>query len=239
MKAVILAGGGQTSIKYMVGTTHRVRHLFLPNTKPKCLHHVDGEVILARMVRCLREAGINDIRVVTGYHHNDIEEFNRAHELDLEIVYSKEWETDVIAASTEIGLRDVDDDVLLLFSDVVVRIDVIKDFLAHPNSLVRIKMKEEPSLPLGGELENKVHIIKIAKEKLYIFDNVREHMVRCMKSHDVYEDISYGTGIALVCALTETLRQNEPVGEVLVHPALREIDLFEQTDEGKKHWGIE
>lgn len=238
MKAVILAGGGQTSIKYMVGTTQRIRHLFSPNMKPKCLHHVDGEVILARTVRCLREADINDIRVVTGYRHNDIEEFNRAHGLDVEIVYSKEWKTDAIAASTEIGLKDVNDDALLLFSDIMVRTDVIKDFLAHPSSLVRIKLKNDPILPLGGEIENKIHIIKVKKEKLYIFDKIREHMKKCLRSHDVYKDVSYGTGIALVCALTETLRQNEPVGEVLVHPALREIDLFKQTDEGKKHWEI-
>lgn len=238
MKAVILAAGGQTSIKYMVGTTQRVRHLFSPNMKPKCLHHVDGEVILTRMAHCLREAGVNDIRVVTGYRHTDIEEFNKTHKLGLEIVYSPEWVTDAVSASTEIGLKDVDDDVLLLFSDIVVRTDVIRDFLVCPDPLVRIKLKKEPVLPFGGELENKIHIIKVKKEKLYIFDKTRAHMKRCLKSHNAYKDVSYGTGIALVCALTETLRQNEPVSEVLVHPVLREIDLFKQTDEGKKHWGI-
>lgn len=234
MKAVILAAGGVRAIKHSKG----IRYLFPRNSKPKCLFHVDGEVILARMVRCLRAAGINDIRVVTGYRHNDITKFNGMHELGLEIVYSPEWEVDAVSASTEIGLKDVADDVLLLFSDIVLRTDVIRDFLVHPKSLVRIKLKKKPKLRRGGESENKIHIIKVAKEKLYIFEEARNHMKRCLKSHPAYKDVSYGTGIALVCALTETLRRNEPVGEVLVHPPLREVDLFKQTDEGKKHLGI-
>ena len=230
MKAIILAAGGVRAIKHNAG----IRYLFPRGSKPKCLHHVDGEILLIRMVRCLREAGIDDIRIVTGYRHNDIRRFNKVHKLGLEIVYSQKWITDAVAASTEVGLKGVDDDVLLLFSDILVRTVVIKDFLAHPESLVRIKLKKKARLPKGGESESKIHIIKVAKEKLYIFDKAREHMKRCLKSHAAYKDVSYGTGIALVCALTETLRQNEPVGEVLVYPALKEIDLFKQTDEGKR-----
>jgi len=225
LKAVILAAGAP-----------RVRRWFPPDSKPKCLYHVDGEVILTRMVRCLREAGVNDIRIIVGYRHTDIEEFNRAQELDLEVIYCPEWVVDAISASIEAAIKGVNDDVLLLFSDIVVRTDVIKAFLAHPEPLVRIKLKKEPHTE--GVIENKIHIVKVAREKFGIFDNTREHMKKCMRDHPVYDGISHATGLGLVCALIETFRQNEPVGEVLVHPILKEVDLFRQTDEGKKHWGI-
>lgn len=225
MKAVILAAGAPRNLGWF------------PSEQAKCLYEVDGEVILARMVRCLREAGIQDIRIVVGYCWKNIVNFNSKHELGLEIFYNPYWKTDAVT-SLLAGLKGIDDDVLLLFGDCVIRTEIIKDFLACPEPLARIKLKSDPHLPLGGEVENKIHIVKVAREKLNIFDRVYEHMRNCMKMHSAYENISYGTGIALVCALTETLRQNEPVGEVLVHPIMKDIDLYKQTDKGKKHWGI-
>lgn len=225
MKAVILAAGAP-----------RIRGWF-PSEQAKCLYEVDGEVILARMVRCLREAGVQDIRIVVGYYRQNIEKFIAEHRLNVEVVCNQRWETDAVASLLD-GIKDVDDDVLILFGDCVIRTEVIEDFLACPESLVRIKLKNDPHLPLGGEIESKIHIVKVAREKLGIFDKAYEHMERCMKFHSAYEGVSHGTGIALVCALTEMLRQNEPVGEVLVHPAMKDIDLYKQTDKGKKHWGI-
>ena len=210
---------------------------FPRNSKPKCLYHVDGEIILLRMVRCLKEAGIHDIRIVVGYHWKDIANFNSKYKLGLEVVRNPDWETDAVA-SLQIGIRDVGDDVLILFGDVIVNTKVIKDFMARPEKLLQVKLVKEPSPRMAGEIENRVHIIKVAREKLGIFDKVYEHMERCIKSHSVYTGVSYGTGLALVCALIETLRQNEPVGEVPVRPPLGEVDLWWQTDEGKRAWKI-
>lgn len=220
MKAVILAAGAPRNLGWF------------PTEEAKCLYRVDGEIILTRMVGCLREAGIRDIRIVVGYYKQNIERFIAEHGLNLEVVYNPHWSTDAVASLLE-GIKGIDDDVLIIFGDCVIRTDVVKDFLAHPASLVQVKLKKDPHLRFGGELENKVHIIKVAKDKLNIFDKAYEHMERCMKSHSAYKGIPYGTGIALMCALIETLRQNKPVGEVLVHPIMKDIDLYRQTDEGK------
>jgi len=146
------------------------------------------------MVRCLREAGIHDIRIVVGYCWRNVVSFNNEHGLGLEVFFNPYWEINAVT-SLLASMAGVNDDVLFLFGDCVIRTDVIKDFLACPEPLARIKLKNEPNLPLGGELENKVHIIKVAKEKLGIFDKAYEHMERCMKSHSAYEGVSYGTGI--------------------------------------------
>lgn len=209
-----------------------MRRWFPPNAKPKCLYHVDGEVILERAVRCLRESGVDDIRIVIGYRHEDIEGFNDHHELGLEIIYNNKWETDAISASIESGIEDVEDDVLLILSDVVLRAEVIKAFLDCPDPLARIKLAKPPEKP---ELlfEYHVHIVKVSREKFGIFDDAREHMERYMRKHPVYRKIPRASGIAIVAALSETLRLNPPVAEILVDPPMKEVDLFKQTDEWK------
>jgi len=225
LKAVILAAGAPRNLGWF------------PSEQAKCLYQVDGEIVLSRMVRCLREAGIQDIRIVVGYYKQNIKRFIEEHGLNLEVVYNPRWKIDAVASLLE-GIRGVDDDVLIIFGDCVIRTKVIKDFLVHQAPLVWIKLKNSPHLPLGGEVENRVHIVKVAKEKLGIFDKTYENMENCMRLHDAYDGISYGTGIALTCGLIETLRQNGPVGEVLVHPVMKDIDLYRQTDKGKEHWGI-
>jgi len=106
----------------------------------------------------------------------------------------------------------------------------VKAFLECPEPLARIKLAKNPERP---ELlfEYHVHVVKVAKEKLSIFEDARENMEAYMRSHPVYSSISYGTGIALVAALSETLRLNEPVAEVAVEEAMVEVDLYRQTDE--------
>ena len=219
MKAVILAAGAP-----------RMRRWFPPDSKPKCLYHKGGEVILVNAVRCLRESGISDIRIVVGYRGGDIEEFNEEHGLGLEVVYNENWEIDAVA-SIEAGVKDVDDDVLLVFGDVVLRTEVVKAFLECPEQLVRMNVHRNPDRP-DLLFEYDVHVVKVAKEKLGIFEYAREYMIEYLSEHPTYRNISHGTGIALVAALTETLRKNEPVAEVVVHSAMIEVDLLKQTDEG-------
>ena len=59
--AVILAAGQGTRLRP------------LTNDKPKCLVEIDGKSILKRQTSTLREAGIQDIKIVTGYKGNEIE----------------------------------------------------------------------------------------------------------------------------------------------------------------------
>jgi len=88
---------------------------FPPDSKPKCLFHYKGEVILEHTVRILRDCGINNIRIVVGYKREMIEQFNKERNLGLEVVYARgETCRDTLLA----GLEGVIEDVLILFGDV-------------------------------------------------------------------------------------------------------------------------
>ncbi len=74
MLAVIIAAGES-----------RLDAGFPPNSKPKCLHHYQGEIILSRQIRLLKKCGVDRVRVMLGYHASDVRDqsvvFNRSEKL--------------------------------------------------------------------------------------------------------------------------------------------------------------
>ena len=64
MKAIILAAGRGTRMKA------------LTEEKPKCLVELDGQSLLEKQLNALRQAGIEDIAIVTGYRRELLFPFN-------------------------------------------------------------------------------------------------------------------------------------------------------------------
>jgi L-glutamine-phosphate cytidylyltransferase len=64
MKAIILAAGRGTRMKA------------LTEEKPKCLVELDGQSLLDKQLNALRQAGIEDIAIVTGYRRELLIPFN-------------------------------------------------------------------------------------------------------------------------------------------------------------------
>jgi len=97
---------------------------FPPNSKPKCLFHYykddSDETLLERQVRLLRKKGISRIRIVTGYRHQDIEQFNRDKSLGLELIYNPKWEIDGVN-SLIVGIQGIEDDLLIVMSDLFIK----------------------------------------------------------------------------------------------------------------------
>jgi len=85
LKAVILAASKPESVKCE----------FPVGSKPKCLFHYKGEILLERQVKILRSVGLNDITVVVGHQKEMIERFNSQRGLGLKLVYNPKGETDV------------------------------------------------------------------------------------------------------------------------------------------------
>ncbi len=234
MKAIILAAGGVRAIKHSGG----IRYLFPRGSKPKCLFHVDGRVILNTLVQALRGAGISDIRIVVGYRAGDIVKFNKRNKLGLEIVYNKDWDSDAVK-SILVGIKGIQDDVLILFSDLK-RVDAntITQFVKCPHPLAWIKLKKKYQKTMDPEVyvgDRQVYIVKIAKEKLHIFDKVYDHLKRSKKRYgNTYNLNAFParSGQMIILALLETLYQNGPVADVLIHPPVVDVDLLKQTDEG-------
>jgi len=123
LKAILMVAG-PTSEKYG----------FPPDSKPKCLFHYKGETLLDRQARILREAGLNDITIVAGYKIDQVQKFNEDHNLGLKVLYNPSAASDEEGSlgwingleTAKIGVKSVNDDVLLIFGDVLLTVEALK-----------------------------------------------------------------------------------------------------------------
>jgi len=194
--AVILAAGRTLSSTWG----------FPSNSKPKCLFHYGGEVLLERQAKVLRVCGVNDIRVVVGYKKEMIEKFNEKMKLGLKLIFSPTWESDILIArgwtkaidSVRAGIKGIEDDVLIILGDVWLEKEGIKRTLQDKHPCVSV---------LGG---HGYQLFKVSKEKLPLLRRLE------------------GTGHNLL--LLEFCMAN---GGSKLTTEMHDIDYYRQTDEGR------
>lgn len=223
MKAVVLAGG----------PTYRGG--FPLNSKPKCLYHVGGEIILGRIIRCLRLEDIHDIRVVTGYRKEDIEQYNQVNQLNLDLVYAHTWKTDAME-SLRVALNDTNDDILLMYGDILLRRDVVRGFLDCVEPLAWVYTLTPYCDPIN-ELQDghrQICVIKVAKEKLHIFDDMEQHWQSFIKRRPRYAKFGPESPFIFDGVMAEALYAHRPIGRVRVE-FVRDVDWYHQTDEAPWH----
>ncbi len=116
MKALLMAAGKGTRIS---------RYL---NGSPKCTVMIrDGLPLIRYTVDMLRNKGVNEIMVVTGYHHTDIEEVLKG---DVSYAYNPFFDvTNSIASAWFAGDFICGDDVLIMNADVFCEESVYDDML--------------------------------------------------------------------------------------------------------------
>lgn len=237
MKAVILAAGKPHSS-------------FPDNSKQKVLYHVNGEILLERLVRQLREAGIEGIRLVTGYGAEGIEEFNRDKKLGLELVYNPQWYGDPVK-SLRCGTKDLNDDALIVFGDILVDSQLFRKFLECEAPLVWIRTLipwgSGPGVPDDkiARSDRHVSIVKIAEEKLTMFEEERAEeyirqfteriypSMRAFRTPYLWNGSKYD-GVRIVAILLEGMYRNGPVAEIVIPSPILDVDYYNRTDEGRR-----
>lgn len=124
MKAVILAAG----------IASRLRPL--TDTMPKCLLQIGQRCLLARTFDALIENGISEFVVVTGYRHEQIEDFLKKNyaQVNIVFIYNERYETTNNIYSLWLTRPYTDGkDTLLLDSDILFAPDVVKAVLGNPS----------------------------------------------------------------------------------------------------------
>ena len=127
MKAVILAAGYGNRMRPLTDQVH------------KTLLQVGGKTIIDRIVEGLHRVGILDIVVVTGYLKEDLEKhLLRSHpDSCFEFVHNPRYRetNNIYSLSLALNAMNIDDDILLIESDLVYEDGVIDRLLAspHPN----------------------------------------------------------------------------------------------------------
>ncbi len=208
MMAVIIAAGES-----------RLDAGFPPNSKPKCLFHFQGEVILGRQIRLLKEYGVNRIRIVVGYRSADICQFCEEGGHNVEIVYNPVWATDGIK-TVEMGVNGIDDDVLLIMGDTYITEKCLCNILKNEHPMVMTYRSHKSRQVFMFDLLGDVDITKVSKENLSQLKGIRKY----------YENVGYDLGIGRT--ITNMRRANDFVYEETYGTV--DLDLFSESDEYKQ-----
>jgi methylphosphonate synthase len=120
MKAIILAAG--------LGS--RLRHL--TRDRPKCNLEIAGRSLIDRQLDTFRSLGIDDITVVTGY---------RAEALQLPGVktrHNDDYPNNNVLLSLMVAREDLDDDVIVSYSDIVYGREVVEKLLDASGDILAV-----------------------------------------------------------------------------------------------------
>ncbi len=87
---------------------------------PKCLIQVNGKSLLDKLVCDLRDIGIDDISVVVGYQYNKIK--NQL----VKQYLNEDWSSTDEFYSLLCAKKELNDDVIVLFSDIVIHKEILE-----------------------------------------------------------------------------------------------------------------
>ena len=134
MKAVILCSGPASRLKPL---TQKI---------PKTLIDVNGNTILYRILKSLKEEGITKVLITTGPFENMIKNHVRENFPDIEVEYvnNPNFETTNYIYTLWLAKDLIDDDVLLIHGDLVFDHALLKMLLKRPGSAVLVNNKIKP-----------------------------------------------------------------------------------------------
>lgn len=112
MKAIILAAGKGSRLSPMT------------LLKPKPLLKINGKTMLENMIKCLKNGGIKDITVVTGYKNEMFNSYKK--KFGFKKVISKNFSTTNSANSLKLVIDNIDSDTLIMNGDLYIKNDFIR-----------------------------------------------------------------------------------------------------------------
>jgi choline kinase len=115
-EAIILAAGRSRRMEKLSGG------------KPKCLLEYEGETIIARLVRQLKENGVKKIVITTGFKAGIIKEMF-SDDPTVILVENKYYEDDITVNSMKLALNQISDSCMIFESDIILEDDLIKHVL--------------------------------------------------------------------------------------------------------------
>lgn len=120
MKIFILAAGMGTRMKP------------LTDNCPKCLLDVAGKTFIDRQIEVFKNCAINDIYVVTGYRSEMIKQHLKD---SVKYIYNPFYETTNSIASLWLATLNINDDILIVNSDVIFDEELIKRMIDCKNDI--------------------------------------------------------------------------------------------------------
>ena len=116
-KIIILAGGQGKRLRP------------LTNNKPKCMVEIFNKSILEHQINCLKEFGITDITVITGYRSDKIKIPN------INYVKNKNYKNTNMATAVFLAQEKLNGSVIISYGDIIYEKKILKKLLNERNDL--------------------------------------------------------------------------------------------------------
>ncbi|GAI89587.1 unnamed protein product [marine sediment metagenome] len=159
----------------------------------------------------LKKLGINEIIIVGGYKIEMIRQFNEDKKLGLKVAYnptatsvSRGWAA--YLDTVKVGLRGLDDDVLLIFGDVLLTEEAVRRVIEHPKGCISV-------FSYGYQM------YKIPRELLPKLRKLEDGNDEFGPMHTLNDFCIVNNGIKMC---------------IKDSASMHDVDRYNQTDEGKK-----
>lgn len=114
----------------------------------KCMVEVAGSKLIDRAIEAIKKAGIKKFVIVTGYKADNLKQYildNHAGELDFVFIENKDYATTNNIYSFYLAKDElIKDDTILLESDLIYDLDLIKDVNESDGDNIVVAAKHEP-----------------------------------------------------------------------------------------------
>jgi len=131
----------QSMIACILASGQGVRLRPLTDDIPKPLCKVGGEALLSRLVRAIRENGMNEVVVTTGFRAEKIELFFAEHFPDLKVtsVFNEAYGSTNAIYSLWLARNSLQDDIVLMHGDIICDPVIFKEVVDHASSCALVK----------------------------------------------------------------------------------------------------
>jgi len=180
MRAIILAAGRGSRLK--------------PHTddRPKCMIDVGGKPILGWQMNTLKDAGINDVTIVTGYRAEQILYHARDYGMNVSFVHNERWGETNNGYSLSMALEGINEPVIVINGDTIFHPDVIRRLL---------KKNDRPVMACARKREVFDEDMKVIEFNGFIID----------VSKEIDKDVCFGEFIGVSFFPDPTLLKRELV----------------------------
>ena len=168
MKAIILAAG----------TGGRLGDI--GKQIPKCLIKIGKKTIVEYQIEALKSNNINDISIVVGYKADEVKEFLKSE--NIKFYFNENYDKTGLLESIFCAKDEFNDDIILLYGDIIFKADLIKKLLEDKNDFCLVADREKEIVHEAEAIFEEYHGEKIRKgsTKVSIVNDVVEKISKSL-----------------------------------------------------------
>ena len=113
----------------------------ITESTPKCLLEIGGKKIIGRQLEALRANDINDISIVVGFQADKVKQALKSEKVKFYL--NKDFDKTGLLESIYCAKKELNDDVIIVYGDVVLNSEIIKKVLKDKNDFCLLVDKKD------------------------------------------------------------------------------------------------